>query len=1651
MAVKRVGIEPVVENLSKFLNDAASINDAVSRLGQGAKISASGFEMLGYTFNTTLKRWQDAQGRMVAATTVTQAYQSTLSQLSTAALSASQAVANIGTAAAKLSSAATSGEAFNKSTQKTADNAAKAAQSTERLGNAAKKAGKDVGGIAGGASASSGAVDKLSGSFDKVQGSAAKADKEFRRKKGDLGDVSNASTNTSSALSILANGFDSVTSKAARMSGALKELGSGSVKMLTSGLSDMGDVIEGKWSEVLSGGAAGGAGGGGGGFWNNMAAGFQGFSQNAGQFLQVLALIRNGFSLLTPVIGVATTLINAFSGAFNGLMNIIRGFWEGAINGLKNVFGWFGKIFTIGAGYAFGKMLVWIGNEIREMGQNAVQAASDFQLLEIRFRTVAGRDIARELGVPIKDTFEAASLQAKQLLEWVRQLAVTTPYKATDVARSLALANAYGLQSKSAQVLVQATLDFAAAMGLTEDHIYRIIYNFGQMQQQGKLTGREFRDLAISFVPVYDILGEMADEAGVAKDAFIDMAMSGGVPVEQFFRKFVDMSQRDFKGAAKEMSTTLQGVYDNIKDTFQLLVGVDLLGPIAKTMAEALNSILNVMKTFREGAMIMGGVLKLSFYNVANAVTKSLLPALGNLASSLGMTWQGAQGLAQGMAQFAFGIRAAVITISGAINQIANWVRNNLGKLQDNGHTWGYNLVMQFAKGMAAAIKFIVQVIGAIANLIAKMFAPGSPPLIAPQIDVWGKKMMQVWADGIGTGAEDAERVITDTAGGAVRKGFENASKGATTAKNPITKAVVDFAAQARRDVQPLLDRFGSSVMASIAGGWTSANFSMFSDLSGSIDSFVRSLEGISISEEGIVPVILGSRRSIAEAITAVRSGLSSVGDAVKKIVSSIGQAPQGLGDYVTALFKAKEAQSNLTNAQKIGNSVLESNEQILSKLTGSVREAGDEYYRALSTLAAATDNAARSQEELDRITKFYEGRLRELNAALTAVTETYDQQNELQEINKALATKILTTKERERLEMKKKAILLKQEITATEAQRDAEVAAAQTRVDMAKASEEAAKKEADKRQKYLTEMAEAQADAAKEQVDAAKALIDMQTEQNDLIREQMSLLEKLAQDKSGSGAGAEAGLGNDLQDLMDQIENFKIPNVNDTVSKIMQDARTGFAKWAEEMKKTIAEAFGYSSWDSLSKDFNDKLITPIQTAFTNFNTWWNEKALPLFNEFITKVKPAFDALGDATNRFGKALDGITVSNGMALVLEWFLALTGGTVILGTLALAGVINMAARALDTFNTTMDTFNKIVAPFAKQVDILEQKMRMAKDPIDKISLALQALGLTIVGTLVEMWGIAVAITTTATEAVKNILWDLFILPVISYFAQLKETLVGHSIIPDMMNEIYNVMTGKFTELKSWIGTWISDQLTAWSGFLTETKSRITSDMSKMYETAKVWADQVRVGLTEKFNYILGEGGTVPTFLYNVGVFFRNAFSALKDAASTGFDGVRQGVEGVLNGIGDWINGKVKEWTDALRTLTDLAGKIGNANNSANNNANKNATQTGATIGTNLAKGIGKAFMKEQDMNSPSKKFEKFGKWTMQGYMNGIEKQTSALARTFATQSASMRRAAPVQSATTNNRTVNVNVNANYAQQQSPVSIYYDISAALASSRM
>jgi tape measure domain-containing protein len=436
-------------------------------------------------------------------------------------------------------------------------------------------------------------------------------------------------------------------------------------------------------------------------------------------------------------------------------------------------------------------------SEIKMLASASFGAAVELQTLTVRMDNLIAMQV-RNAGMTTSysKSIQIASGYTQELLTWIQKLALATPVSLEDISNMVYLGLAMGWSVTGAKTLTKAIVDYTAAIGMGSEISERIIYNFAQMKQQGKVTGTELRDLGRgAYMPINEILkimyGNLVEtnkEMGkttMSFAQFTEEAAAGKQPVEDFFKAFEDFVATNMPDMAYKMNYTFKAVRQNVQDLFKILMGWNVLGPAIASITKPLQDFIDKLKTVK--ALAEFKAIGLAIANVVNSIRQGfsyISLAVQNVVASLHLPAMSIENIVKSIMKFGFTLREIGVLIMNVVNKyilpittkIGDKFSSDFSSMSKDFFDWGANLIFSFAQGMVkAAVAVLTAAMNFIANILTNWLSPGSPPKILPDIDKWGMETINEWLHGF-TQADfsilnDMQGVIKDALGALVNLG----------------------------------------------------------------------------------------------------------------------------------------------------------------------------------------------------------------------------------------------------------------------------------------------------------------------------------------------------------------------------------------------------------------------------------------------------------------------------------------------------------------------------------------------------------------------------------------------------------------------------------------------------------------------------------------------------------------------------------------------------------------------------------------------------------------------------------------------------------------------------------------------------------------
>jgi TP901 family phage tail tape measure protein len=419
------------------------------------------------------------------------------------------------------------------------------------------------------------------------------------------------------------------------------------------------------------------------------------------------------------------------------------------------------------------------------------------------------------------------------------------------------------------------------------------------------------------------------------------------------------------------------------------------------------------------------------------------------------------------------------------------------------------------------------------------------------------------------------------------------------------------------------------------------------------------------------------------------------------------------------------------------------------------------------------------------------------------------------------------------------------------------------------------------------------------------------------------------------------APLGQPLTDMFGGIG----ASISSAFSGDGNEKLSTFAQWIKNIKDFLSDAWNtiVGFGQSLGDLFGPDLQSTISEVVAGFQDMWG-KIQP-------QLKELWDTLGPALKNIFTILGPvITVVIGAIVgIIEILWEMFNGAIrpifnFIGTLieSVIGVINGVIQAISGFLDMMIGVVTII----KGVFTLDW---------ETIKAGFSQLVTGIGNILGGLWDIVWAIVDSVVSLFKNmgqLVWNVvygFVKGVIDFFMWLWDELVGHSIVPDTINAIFDWFTqlpGRILDLVIQFVTWVIEWFISLPGRIMEGLGNLGELLGGWVSSAWHWVTEQLPGYLAPFNDfmggipgkilgVLGDGGTV-----------------LVDFGKNIIQGLLNGAGSLLSKIGEFFLDKLPGW-------------------------------------------IREPFKKAMGIESPSKVFAEYGRNTGEGFIQGLDTMAPAVA--------------------------------------------------------
>lgn len=430
----------------------------------------------------------------------------------------------------------------------------------------------------------------------------------------------------------------------------------------------------------------------------------------------------------------AADLRSAGSGVLNFARTVERS--SESFNVFQSAASRAGREFTI-----FARALTYVAiykaiDVMGELTSSIYTQAAAYDILVTSLEAMIARDQARAgLADSAAEAMEkngaAIRQAAKDTAEWTVQLGIASRYSSAELQSLYSLGATYGFTGEQLKPLVGIMVDWGSATGRSSADMEGAIRAFGQIAQKGQVAGQELKQLADHGVPALEYL---AQGFGVSTAKMKEMVADGAVPAAEALQMITEAMAKDYAGATSKFAQSIVGLTTSLQDLIDINIrefGLGIADGILPYLAELVTWLNN--PAIREGARALG---------------EQVGEAVGNF-----FAWGGAiLSTEDPLRTLAYLIDQTIPGVGHLFDTLRETIPVFL-ELASAAFEYGAAIVSNLASGMLAAASDVLDALSYVAGIINYWLAPGSPPRILPDLDLWGME----WIETLVGGFKDAD------------------------------------------------------------------------------------------------------------------------------------------------------------------------------------------------------------------------------------------------------------------------------------------------------------------------------------------------------------------------------------------------------------------------------------------------------------------------------------------------------------------------------------------------------------------------------------------------------------------------------------------------------------------------------------------------------------------------------------------------------------------------------------------------------------------------------------------------------------------------------------------------------------------------------
>lgn len=323
---------------------------------------------------------------------------------------------------------------------------------------------------------------------------------------------------------------------------------------------------------------------------------------------------------------------------------------------------------------------------LKHIMEGIIISQSFYRLLNIMNELVAGSAQFMNNMAQTEIAFKyllGSEEKASTMLESLQDLSISAPISTSDATEMSRKLMAMGFSAKSViptlKILTDTAAVFTNEAGQMNDMMQHVVIALGQMKSAGTVSMQELRQLYNAGIPIFQILQDGLGLTAKEVRNIGELGIDSGTAILAILTEL----QKKYSGAAEEMTRTIPGALEVIKDSLFVINNILWASPFVwvtkqlNVVADWLGAIVKIARVYGAGGIFQAMFPREWHMQLRNIIGtfQELGKALTYIGKAVGVVFKEAAGIIINIASL---VGPPISILIHALSQMVYWIMVNI-------------------------------------------------------------------------------------------------------------------------------------------------------------------------------------------------------------------------------------------------------------------------------------------------------------------------------------------------------------------------------------------------------------------------------------------------------------------------------------------------------------------------------------------------------------------------------------------------------------------------------------------------------------------------------------------------------------------------------------------------------------------------------------------------------------------------------------------------------------------------------------------------------------------------------------------------------------------------------------------------------------